>query len=237
MKTLFLKLFIFMLSSVFHLSYANTLKEKNSYTELEPPLNLNVVGDKISIVEVFAYECSHCAELEPKFEAWASKNKDRIEVHRIPLSLSEQTKPLGNMYYALNFLADKPLEKDPHLNNKIFVEVQKNVRSLLQTEAQGNFLAKHNVNKQKYLEIYNNLSTHLLKKVAPYNYTYEGVDKNILDKFKINFVPVIVVDGKWLIKPQISHNPNINIFDQMLSTANKLVEKAIVEKNKSKLPK
>ncbi|HLT43250.1 MAG TPA: thiol:disulfide interchange protein DsbA/DsbL [Luteimonas sp.] len=39
---------------------------------------------KIEVVEVFAYTCPHCAEFEPKLEAWVAKLPDDVRFQYLP---------------------------------------------------------------------------------------------------------------------------------------------------------
>ncbi len=39
---------------------------------------------KIEVVEIFAYGCSHCADLQPKLEAWKRKQAGDVRVRLVP---------------------------------------------------------------------------------------------------------------------------------------------------------
>lgn len=68
---------------------------------------------KIEVVEVFAYTCPHCAEFEPKLEAWVAKLPDDVRFQYLPAAydprdpfaraffVAEQAGALGRTHAAL----------------------------------------------------------------------------------------------------------------------------------------
>ena len=54
---------------------------------------------KIEVVEVFAYSCPHCADLEPLLEAWAKQQPANVRVTPMPLARGAAS-DLGRTYFA-----------------------------------------------------------------------------------------------------------------------------------------
>ena len=52
-------------------------------TPVNPPQPVDNDG-KVEVLEVFAYGCIHCAELESPFEAWRKKQAADVKIKRIP---------------------------------------------------------------------------------------------------------------------------------------------------------
>src|SRR5690242_3694528 len=58
---------------------------------------------KVEVVEVFAYSCSHCADFQPKLDAWRHKLPRDVRFTFVP-SAAVGSEPLSRAYFAAESL-------------------------------------------------------------------------------------------------------------------------------------
>jgi thiol:disulfide interchange protein DsbA len=180
------------------------------YQILPTPQPVSAQAGKIEVIEFFWYGCPHCAELEPKLEAWVRKQGADVQFHRIPVAFRDDFVPHSKMYHALDAMG-----LAEQLAPKIFtaIHVQKNY--LLTPEAQADFLAQNGVDRVKYLAAYNSFSTT----------SAVNRDKQLLNDFHIDGVPTIEVQGKYETGPAMT-----NSIDGALQALDYLVEQVRAKK-------
>ena len=54
-----------------------------SYTQIKPALPTQS-GDKIEVVEIFWYGCSHCFSFEPHIKAWLKSRPEDVVFRQVP---------------------------------------------------------------------------------------------------------------------------------------------------------
>ena len=156
------------------------------YTVLSQPQPIDVPAGKIEVTEFFWYGCPHCNEFNPYLEAWVKKQAPDVVFKRVPVAFRDDFIPHSKMYHALDALGVAQ-----ELTPKVFNEIHVNKNYLLTPEDQAKFLAKNGVDPKKYMEAYNSFSTQsALHK-----------DKKLLDDYKIDGVPTLAVQGKYLTGP------------------------------------
>jgi thiol-disulfide isomerase/thioredoxin len=59
-------------------------------TTLNPPQPVENDG-KVEVLEFFGYGCIHCANLEPKLEAWSKKQLADVKLRRVPVAFASRS--------------------------------------------------------------------------------------------------------------------------------------------------
>lgn len=91
---------VLMLSSP---AFAWALSAGTDYVPLERPVPAdNRKG--VEVVEVFAFSCPHCYQLEPVLQQWLSKNKGRVKFVGMPVVGNPSQEGMARAFYAAQAL-------------------------------------------------------------------------------------------------------------------------------------
>lgn len=156
------------------------------YTVLAQPQPVSTPPGKIEVTEFFWYGCPHCYALEPLIEAWARKKGDDVVFRRVPVAFRPDFEPHSRLYHALDAMGIAE-----QMTPKVFNEIHVKKNYLLTPEAQATFLAKNGVDRAKFLEAYNSFGVQSAVKR----------DAGMLNDYKIDGVPTIIVQGKYVTSP------------------------------------
>lgn len=58
------------------------------------------VKGKVEVAEVFSYACVHCAQFEPKLQAWKRRQPAHVKLTPVPAALSSSWIPYARAYFA-----------------------------------------------------------------------------------------------------------------------------------------
>ena len=194
-KYLLLATFIILITSpnVFAQKYVQISTEKQQESK------------SIIIYEFFWYGCPHCYNLEPTMERIeADLNKD-TKIVKLPVALRDSWIPHAKLYYAL-----QQMDKIDELHNLIFEEIHLEDNRLNTEQQMVDFLGKHGIDTNKFMEKYTSFGTEARIKKA----------SNLAKKYQINSVPTIIVNGKYL-----TSGSYVSSYDELYSVINLLVER------------
>jgi thiol:disulfide interchange protein DsbA len=174
------------------------------YTVLSPAQPVDVPQGKIEVIEFFWYGCPHCNEFDPYLETWIKKQEPDVVFKRVPVAFRADFIPHSKMYHALDALG---LARQ--LTPAVFNEIHVKRDYLLTPDAQAKFLATQGVDPKKYLEAYNSFSTQ----------SDIQRDKTLLDAYKIEGVPTLVVQGKYETSPSATDSlpGTIQVLDYLVA--------------------
>jgi thiol:disulfide interchange protein DsbA len=159
-----------------------TFEEGKDYLRLPNPLP-TAVPDKIEVIEFFSYTCPHCRSLEPSAQAWLKRKPDNVAFVRIAVSFSANWEPSARAYYAAEALG--VLDK---VHQPLFEAVHRNPRITLDEFAV--FFAEQGVDQDAFRKAYSSFQTE----------TQLRRGTQIAQRYKINGVPAIIVDGKYEVR-------------------------------------
>jgi thiol:disulfide interchange protein DsbA len=160
------------------------------YSVLQAAQPVNAAG-KIEVTEFFWYGCPHCNEFEPYLEAWIKKQGPDVVFKRVPVAFRDDFIPHSKMYHALDALG--VAEK---VTPAVFNEIHVKKNYLLTPQAQADFLKTQGVDPKKYMDAYNSFSTQ----------SAVQRDAKLLQDYKIDGVPTIVVQGKYETGPAMTNS-------------------------------
>jgi thiol:disulfide interchange protein DsbA len=109
---------------------------------------------KLEVVEFFWYGCPHCHAFEPALEAWLKKLPADVSFRRLPVAFREVPFVLHQKLY----FAIEALGLVESLHGKVFAAMHVDRNRLDSPEAIGEFVAKHGVDKAKFLDTMNSFS-------------------------------------------------------------------------------
>jgi len=197
-KFTFLALFLILITSsnVFAQKYVQISTEKQQESK------------DIIIYEFFWYGCPHCYNLEPTMDRIEADLEKDTKVVKLPVALRDSWIPHAKLYYAL-----KQMDKIDQVHNLIFEEIHLEDNRLNTEQQMIDFLGKHGIDTDKFMEKYNSFGTEARIKKA----------SNLAKKYQIESVPTIIINGKFL-----TSGSYVSSYDELYSVVNLLVER---EKN------
>ena len=194
-KYLFLATFIILITSpnVFAQKYVQISTEKQQESK------------SIIVYEFFWYGCPHCYNLEPTMERIEADLDKDTKIVKLPVALRDSWIPHAKLYYAL-----QQMGKIDEVHNLIFEEIHLEDNQLNTEQQMVDFLGKHGIDTNKFIERYNSFGTEARIKKA----------SNLAKKYQINSVPTIIVNGKYL-----TSGSYVSSYDELYSVINLLIER------------
>ena len=195
LKFTFLALFLILITSsnVFAQKYVQISTEKQQESK------------DIIIYEFFWYGCPHCYNLEPTMDRIEADLEKDTKVVKLPVALRDSWIPHAKLYYAL-----KQMDKIDQVHNLIFEEIHLEDNRLNTEQQMIDFLGKHGIDTDKFIEKYNSFGTEARIKKA----------SNLAKKYQIDSVPTIIINGKFL-----TSGSYVSSYDELYSVVNLLVER------------
>lgn len=190
------------------------------YTTLAQPQPVQAAGKKVEVIEFFMYHCPVCNGLEAGFEEWVKKQGDRIQVRRVHMPYTGANDPEAHLYLTLEALG-----RLDDMHGKVFNAVHQQRIRLNQDAAIIDWVAKNGIDRTAFLNAWNSFGVtvklHQLEKV--------------IAAYKVESVPTIVVDGRYVTSPAMAHdsaktNTPQEMFQATLQIADALVAKAAASK-------
>ena len=194
-KFTFIALFLILITSsnVFAQKYVQISTEKQQESK------------DIIIYEFFWYGCPHCYNLEPTMDRIEADLEKDTKVVKLPVALRDSWIPHAKLYYAL-----KQMDKIDQVHNLIFEEIHLEDNRLNTEQQMIDFLGKHGIDTDKFIEKYNSFGTEARIKKA----------SNLAKKYQIDSVPTIIINGKFL-----TSGSYVSSYDELYSVVNLLVER------------
>lgn len=172
-------------------------------------------GKKVEVTEFFWYSCPHCEALDPSLEAWVKKNADKIVFKRVPIAFRDSFIPQQKLYYTIEALGMVDT-----MHARVFRAIHKE-RQTLDTDKQIlDFAAKQGVDIKKFTETYNSFGVQ----------TKVSRAKQLQAAYKVDGVPMIAIDGRYITSPSIvgaglGNRPESILHEATLQVMDHLVAK------------
>jgi thiol:disulfide interchange protein DsbA len=185
------------------------------YVTLAQPQPVQAVGKKVEVIEFFMYHCPHCNALEPSFAQWVKKQGDNVVVKRIHLPFSGANDPEAHLYLTLEALG-----KVDEMHAKVFKAVHVDRIRLNTDDAIIDWVSKNGVDRAKFLEAWKSFGVMTKLRRLP----------QIVNAYKVDGVPTVVIDGKYQTSPSIVYNSVKTNNEPLLFQATLQVMDALVAK-------
>ena len=194
-KSTFLAIFLILITSsnIYAQKYVQISTEKQKESK------------DIIIYEFFWYGCPHCYNLEPTMDRIEADLEKDTKVVKLPVALRDSWIPHAKLYYAL-----KQMDKIDLVHNLIFEEIHLEDNRLNTEQQMIDFLGKHGIDTDKFMEKYNSFGTEARIKKA----------SNLAKRYQIDSVPTIIINGKFL-----TSGSYVSSYDELYSVVNLLVER------------
>lgn len=162
--------------------YTQAAVAGKDYTAIEP--QTTQTGDKIEVLEFFAYPCGHCHHLMPELAAWEKTMPKDVTLSLVPVVFRNNWEPMAYTFYALETLGQQG-----QLHGALFDAWNVNRTELLDLNQISNFVAQRGVDKQKFADTYRSFSVQ----------TKVTRSKQMALSYRITGTPTLIVDGRYAI--------------------------------------
>lgn len=172
-------------------------------TPLNPPQTVENDG-KIEVLEFFGYGCIHCANLEPRLEAWAKQQPADVKLKRIPVAFASRSIDSIPLFYTLEAMG-----LHEKLHQKIFDAANVENVILGNPATLNTWLQKQGVDPKKYEEVQKSFSVQ--NKIAR--------ARKMTTDYAIQSTPTIIVNGRYAVQQNAGADRLFANVDQLIAEA------------------
>ena len=185
-------------------------KAGTDYVQLKKPAPVDAPAGKVEVVEFFSYNCPHCAEFEPRLEAWIKKLPANVAFRRVPVPfVGNDVESKQRLYYTLEALG-----KVDEFQNKIFTAIHKERQPIMGDAAILQWAGKQpGLDAQKFAEMYK-------------SFTVSGKIKRatqLTNDYQVGGVPALGVAGRYYVDGELARSLDraLQITDYLIGQAPK----------------
>jgi thiol:disulfide interchange protein DsbA len=184
-------------------AFASPADPKNGveYVTLSAPQPVQATGKKVEVLEFFMYHCPHCNAFEPSLEQWVKKQGDNIVFKRVHMPSTGPNDPEAHLYLTLDAMG-----KAEELQTKVFKAIHVDHVRLNSDAAIIDWATKNGLDRNKFLDAWNSFGVQTKLRRLP----------QILNNYKIDGVPTVVVDGQYVTSPAQVYNSVKSTNEQQL---------------------
>ena len=191
-------------------------KDGVEYVTLAQPQPTQATGKKVEVIEFFMYHCPHCNALEPYFEQWVKKQGDKIALRRVHMPSQGASDPEAHLYLTLEALG-----KLDQMHAKVFKAVHVDHVRLVKDDAIIDWVSKNGIDRKTFVDAWNSFGV----------VTKLHRQRQIVDTYKVDGVPTIVIDGKYMTSPatvaaSVQTTDEAKLFAATLQVMDNLVARA-----------
>lgn len=183
-----------------------SIDEGIEYQRIVPAQPTRVPDDKIEVLEVFWYGCSHCDAFEPFLHQWLEKKPDDVAFRRMPAQLNPGWKVHAAAYYVAEQLG--VLDK---VHQDLFDTIHDKGQKLATLDAVIDFFAAHGVSREQFMNAYNSFAVR-----AKLRHSEQQVRR-----YGAQSVPTVIVAGKYRTNATMAGGT----FEGLLKVIDHLVDK------------
>jgi thiol:disulfide interchange protein DsbA len=199
-------------------AFASPTDPKNGveYVTLSAPQPVQATGKKVEVIEFFMYHCPHCNAFEPLLEQWVKKQGDNILFRRVHMPSTGPNDPEAHLHLTLEAMG-----KAEEMQAKVFKAIHVDHLRLDSDAAIIDWATKNGLDRNKFLDAWNSFGVTTKLRRSP----------QVLNNYKIDGVPTVVVDGKYVTSPAQVYNSvkstnEPQLFGSTLQVMDALVAKA-----------
>jgi protein dithiol oxidoreductase (disulfide-forming) len=185
------------------------------YVTLAQPQPVQAVGKKVEVIEFFMYHCPHCNALEPQLEQWVKKQGDNIVLKRIHLTAGGPNDPEAHLYLTL-----EALNKVDEMHAKVFKAIHVDRIRMKDDATVIDWVSKNGIDRATFTNAWNSFGVMTKLRRLP----------QIIDAYKVDGAPTIVIDGKYQTSPATVYNSVKTTNEPQLFQATLQVMDALVAK-------
>ena len=144
---------------------------------------------KVEVIEFFWYGCPHCYDFEPELSSWVKRQPKDVVFKRVPVAFRDDFMPHSQLFYALEAMG-----KGDALNEKVMYAMHKENKRLLTEPEIADWVASQGIDRNTFLATYRSFAVISKARAA----------KQMAEAYRIDGVPTIVMQGKYVTSPSIA---------------------------------
>ena len=195
-------------------AWAASFTEGADYTRIIPPQPTNS-ADKIEVVEVFSYGCSHCFRFEPQLERWKKKLADDVDFTYMPAIFRSRGGAFDPTMevYAQAYYAAEALGVLDKVHMAFFNTIHVDKKPLNSHAAVLKVVEANGVDGKRFEKALTSFSVAAKVRRA----------KELIGRYRVQATPSMVVNGKYLTSPtrQLSPRNMLKLVDQLIEDERK----------------
>ena len=175
------------------------------YELLSPPQVVET-GKKIEVLEIFAYTCPHCFDLETDINKWAKQLPKDVEFRRLPAIFRADWAPFAKVFYTFETMG-----LTERLHGEFFNAIHVSHIRFNDDNAIFDWVEKQGIPRKSFIDAYSSFSTQSKALRA----------KQLTQAYGISGVPAVIVDGKYRtsVSNTGSHAGLMSALDQLIKQA------------------
>jgi thiol:disulfide interchange protein DsbA len=200
--------------------FAATPQNGAEYLTL-PTAQPTEAGNKVEVIEFFAYYCPHCNVFDPLLSSWVKKQGNNIVFKRVHVSSDPRVAPQQRLYYTLEAMG---LVEQYH--SKVFDAIHKDNLKLQSDQEVIDWAAKAGIDRAAFTSVYRSFGMPSKMRHA------EGM----MAAYKVDHWPFIAIGGKYTTSPSMANKnapqnmTEVQQQEHALQVMDFLVAKAKAEK-------
>jgi thiol:disulfide interchange protein DsbA len=151
------------------------------YFAIDPP-QPTASGNKIEVLEVFMYTCSHCYDLEPYLVKWRTTAPKDVSYSAFPAAWNAAIEAFARAYYAAETLGILEKTHEP-----MFDAIHKTHAPFNSIEDIAQWYSQYGVTKEAFLSAANSFAVN----------TKVNRAKTMLPRWGVSGTPTIIINGKY----------------------------------------
>ena len=188
------------LIAIFAVSINAEYKLGTDYRIVDNPMPVKKDGI-VEVTETFWYGCGACYSFEPSINSWKSKLSEDTKFTKMPITWGGIHQLHAALYYTI-----EALKLDSSAHSAVFVTIHKEGNFLQNPKAIQEFLAKFGVAPEVTAQYLNSFS---VKQKVNRGMKYSR-------ELKIDAVPMMVVDGTYIIESKRSYSDMLKVVDYVV---------------------
>ena len=184
----------------FSLSISAEYRLGVDYRLVDNPLPIKRDGI-VEVSETFWYGCNACYQFDPVVNSWASRQGSDVRLTKMPVTWGGIHQLHASLYYTIEALG-----LDPSTHAAVFVTIHKEGNFLQNPKAIEDFLKKFGVAPEVSKQYMNSFTVKQM------------VNRGIKHarQLKVSSVPMMIVDGKYIIEPKGSYENILKVVDHVI---------------------
>ena len=184
----FITVFALLSLSGFVSAQGQKIEEGFDYRVLPIAQPVEIKG-KVEVIEFFWYGCPHCYDFEPELSSWLKRQPKDVVFKRVPVAFRDDFMPHSQLFYALEAMG-----KGDALNEKVMYAMHKENKRLLTEPEIADWVASQGIDRNTFLATYRSFAVISKARAA----------KQMAEAYRIDGVPTIVMQGKYVTSPSIA---------------------------------
>ena len=165
-----------------------------------------VPGEKVEVIELFSYLCSHCNTFEPYMNSWAARAPEHVDFRRIPVVFGRASWEL----YARAFATAEIMNLNEQAHMAMMDRLWKEKKIMRTLDEIAGFYVQFGADKEKFLS-------------TAQSFAVDGKirrEQQLVRAYGITGTPSLVVNGKY----RVVGSQAVASFDAILDVVDYLVE-------------